>query len=227
MILDASPTSARLGSRVRFGLLSVVALLIGHNAVYAARFGVGDQLRTAMTSLGHDGYWGPFSLVAIAAATVLIVGTVLTIERLRQGLTPATGRSAPTASGASYRRELSVLWPRLFLAVVILFALQENVEAWLAMGQVPGIDVLLGAGMPLGIAVLGIVTVALAAIGALVRWRIAVLARRLSEAARAVRAYPTTDGPAREWAHIDALAPHRWIADRLDAGRAPPMLLPA
>ena len=91
------------------------------------------------------------------------------------------------------------------------------------MGQVPGIDVLLGAGMPIGLAVLGVVTLALAAVGALVRWRIAVLSERLREAANAARTLPTSDGPAREWAHIDALAPHRWIADRRDAGRAPPL----
>jgi len=227
MIIDASPASAHLAARVRFALLSLVALLLGHDAVYAARYGVGDAFGAAMTTLGHDGYWAPFSLAALTGALVLVVASIATIGRLQRRLagSRSAGRAAPSRS--AYRHELLTLWPRLFASVVLLFVVQENLEAWLTAGQVPGIDVLLETGMPLGLAVLGLVTFASAAVGALVRWRIAVLAQRLSEVARSGRLVPTSDEPAREWSDIHALAPHRWIADRRDAGRAPPLGLPA
>ncbi len=113
------------------------------------------------------------------------------------------------------------------VVVVASFAVQENVETLVAHGDLPGIDVLIGNGLPLAVPVLALVTFVLAAIGALVRWRIAVLSARLREAKLATRHRPLPVRLPREWADIHASAPHHWMLDRRDAGRAPPRAVPA
>ena len=231
MVVSASPASARLGARLRFGLLLAVALLTGHDAVYAAQHGLGQGFATAMTSLGHDSWWGSFTIAAILAGAGLVAGSLTAIHRLQRRLDRIRGDEIPTPDGvgdsAPYRVELMRLWTPLFAAVTLLFAFQENVETFLSRGEIPGIDVLLGSGLPMPALVLGVVSLTLAAVGALVRWRIASLRSQLSSLPRGTRPRPSRSRPAREWADIHASALHRWILDRCDAGRAPPVWIPA
>ena len=230
MTWTTSARVAQVAARIRFALLSLVALFLGHDAVYAAEHGIGDGFATAMNELGHGAYWGEFAAAAIAAAILLIAGSAFLIGRLQRQLVtrdaPTVTAMSPDARGA-YLRELRSIWPRLLLVVVALFAIQENVETFFAHGDLPGVDVLFGGGVPLAVPVLALVTFALAAVGALVRWRIGVLSARLRAATLRDRAPLRAAAPAREWAAVHAAAPHRWILDRRDAGRAPPRALPA
>jgi hypothetical protein len=228
MTLTTSARIARLAARTRFVLLALVSLFLGHDAVYVAEHGIGPGFASAMTDLGHGVYWGPFTSAAAAAAIALSVGSGFALVRLhvRLARTAPFMLQGPDPVGPSaYRQELAAIWPRLAIAVVALFVAQENVEAVLAHGVVPGIDVLFGGGLPLALPVLVLVSFAVAAVGALVRWRIGVLAARLRAKAPPARAALRASTPAREWAGIDAAAPHRWILDRRDAGRAPPVSL--
>jgi hypothetical protein len=225
MTWHTTAAMARLGARIRFGLLTLVALLVGHDAVYASQYGIGAGFGRAMSALGHDGYWLPFTAAAVTAAIGLGVGSAFVIRSLQRRL-PIRG--TPGSMGSSrdaYRRELRLIWPRLLLAVVVLFSVQENIEALMTRGDLPGFDVLLGGGLPLTVPVLALTTLVLAAVGALVRWRIATLRARLSTAPDPAHDRPAASRPAREWAVIDAAAPHRWIPGRCDAGRAPPLVL--
>jgi hypothetical protein len=180
-----------------------------------------------MTALGHDGYWGPFTLVATVAAIGLMVGSGLVLTRLQRLASRTPSSISMPSSPAAYRRELWSIWPRLFVAIAVLFAFQENIETFLARGDLPGIDVLLNGGLPVALPVLALVSLALAGVGALVRWRIATLQARIRAAMHDARPRSIDARPAREWAAVDAAAPHRWILDRRDAGRAPPQALHA
>ena len=217
---------ARVAARTRFILLALVSLFLGHNAVYAADHGIGPGFASAMADLGHGGYWAPFALIAAAAAISLAAVSGRRLARLHRGLAGMAGsvlQSPPHAAPGLYRHELAAIWPRLALVVVVLFTVQENIETFLAHGDVPGVDVLLRGDLPLAIPVLALITLALAAIGALVRWRIVVLMARLRAMALRLRTRLRESRPAREWAAIHAAAPHRWTLDRRDAGRAPPV----
>jgi hypothetical protein len=216
---------ARLAARIRFGLLVGIGLLVGHDAVYAAEHGIGPGYGSAMTALGHDAYWLPITGLGALAAIGLAVAAALAIGRLQRRLRRIASSKLIRTSSIAYRRELRSLYPALFLAVVALFTLPENLETVLARGDLPGVDVLLGGPLPVAIPVLGLVSLGLAAIGALVRWRIATLQARLRGALHAARQAMADAQPAPEWAEVGAVAPHRWILGRRDAGRAPPLVL--
>ena len=230
MTWTTSSRVARLAARTRFALLALVALFLGHDAVYATEHGVGGGFANAMTELGHGAYWGPFTLAAVTAGVALTVASGFALaglhRRLARSSATVTTDPARPAHGA-YLHELASIWPRLLLVVVALYAIQENIETYLVRGDLPGVDVLFGGDLPLAVPVLALVTLALAAIGALVRWRIAILSARLQERKQIARLRVPEARPAREWASIHAAAPHRWILDRRDAGRAPPRWLPA
>jgi len=217
---------ARVAARTRFVLLALVSLFLGHQAVYAMGHGIGAGFASAMTELGHGAYWAPFTLMAAAAAISLAASSGLALARLHRRLAGTANAVLPNPSPAApgiYHHELAAIWPRLAVVVVAMFAVQENIETFLARGDVPGVDVLLGGERPLAIPVLALVALALAAIGALVRWRISILTTRLRVMALRLRAQLRDSRPAREWAAIHAAAPHRWTLDRRDAGRAPPV----
>jgi hypothetical protein len=225
MTWTTSARFARLATRTRFILLALVSLFLGHEAVYAAEHGIGAGFASAMTELGHGVYWAPFMTAAAAAAIALSVSSALMLGRLHVRLAGTPRGDVPGAKPVApgvYRRELAAIWPRLAIVVVGLFVVQENLESFVARGAVPGVDVLFGGGLPQAVPVLALVTFALAAVGALVRWRIRILAARLHALRLPPRTSLRASTPAREWAGIDAAAPHRWILDRRDAGRAPP-----
>ena len=125
------------------------------------------------------------------------------------------------ADGPSYVHELTRTW-RLVLPVTVgLFALQENLEHYLAHGHLVGLDALGGAGYELALPVLAVITCAIVAVGTLVRWRIAVLRARLVAGQPRRRRPVMARRVAREW--LAAITVYQWLEDRRDAGRAPPI----
>jgi hypothetical protein len=224
MILQASLDRARLGRRVRTGVLAIVALLIAHDAIFLAEYGTGPSFARAMTEGGHDGYWLPFTVGATIAGGLLLLRSLTAVRRLEA----EAGRVGwlEDQPAPSYWSEELAIWRVLFPVVTLLFAIQENLEHLALHGHLLGLEALAGPENPLALPVIAVITGALAALGALLRWRIAVLRRRIA-AVTAARPRATDDRLCPEWGSVHAFAPHRWITGRLDAGRAPPRLFPA
>ncbi len=225
MTIETSCRTARLLRAVRLAMLGLVSLAIAHDAIFAAQYGFGEAFARAMRDGGHDGYWPVFSMIAVVAATVLGLRAAVRVGRVR-----GTDRSirATTVPGGSpdrgYRRELVGLWSPLFVLVSIAFAVQENVEHLAGHGHVLGLAALTGPEYPLALPALALVTLAAAAVGALVRWRIAVLTARLAGRPPAARRRDLTPRrPAPRWTDVAAVRAHAWFLVRLDAGRAPPL----
>ena len=133
MTFVASPRSARVLAAIRFLLLAVGCLLVAHDAVFAAEYGLGAGFVRAMSQGGHDGYWPAFSVVATAALTLLGLWSAVRIGRLVVSSGPppaahryagAVARSRPRAGAPAYRTELRRLWLPLFALTATGFAVQ-------------------------------------------------------------------------------------------------------
>jgi hypothetical protein len=217
MTVTTRATIARLSARIRLVVLVALALLVAHDAIYVAEYGIGDRFAAGMRDGGHDAYWLPFTLIVVVAAlAAFLVGVALVARLQRQA-----GRRTPVP-GPSYLAELGTTWKRLLPVVVALFTLQENIEHLASHGHVAGLEPLGGPGYELALPVLALTTLVLAAAGALLRWRIAVLRRRI-EAAPSRWRRPAAVFASRAW--LTTLAIHEWLHDRRDAGRAPPYAL--
>lgn len=228
MIVATSHRSARLLGRLRFGLLALVSVWLAHDAVFAAENGVGAGFAEAMRRGGHDGYWPVFSIVAMVAATILGLRAVVRLGRL--GGAAGQDRRARSTDWSdllvpTYGRQLVRLWVPLFALVAVAFAIQENLEHLAGHGHLIGTGALVGAEYPLAVPVIGLVSLVAAAIGSLVRWRIAVLEARLGRRAEAPRDRGLlARRPAPRWAIVAAERLHALGLVRLDAGRAPPLV---
>jgi len=224
MTIDTSLRTARVLRAVRLAMLGLVSVVIAHDAIFAAQYGFGSAFARAMRDGGHDGYWPAFSMVAVVAATVLGLRAVVRIGRLREmdrATRPVAEAAGPHQRG--YRRELIGLWPPLLALVTVAFTVQENVEHFAGHGHVIGLGALTGPEYPLALPVLALVTLAAAAVGALVRWRITVLTARLAGRPPVVRRRRLgARRPSPRWADVAAIRAHAWFLVRLDAGRAPP-----
>jgi hypothetical protein len=224
MILTTAPGSARLAARLRLVSLVAAALLLAHTAIYAAEDGLGGAFATAMTSNGHGDWWLPLILVVFGAGATtigLVLWRLARLEGRAHGMTWRRRRRGDP----SYLVEVGGISRRLVPLVLGLFLVQENLESLAAHGRLLGIDAIVGS-HPLAIPVVALVGLALAFVGALVRWRTAVLRRRLANGTAPERRRLGRSGLAGRWHVIGALAPRAWMLDRLDAGRSPPALLP-
>jgi len=229
MTIVASPRSARVLAAIRFLLLAIGCLLVAHDAVFAAEYGLGAGFVRAMSQGGHDGYWPAFTVVATAALTLLGLWSAVRIGRLVVSSGPPSSHRDPAGARGSpapaYRTELRRLWLALFALTAAAFAVQENLEHLAGHHHLIGLGALVGPEYPLALPVIGLVTVVAAALGALVRWRIAVLERRLAgRIHRPRRRGLAARRPAPGWAVVAAAVAHARILVRRDAGRAPPVL---
>ncbi len=159
------------------------SLLVGHDAVFAVQFGLGDGIREAMTASGHDGYWMAFSLIVVVLTAGVLgresVRAIRIARRLRApSSTAAQARERPVGD-RGFRREFRSIWPILFVSTCLAFTVQENLEH-IAAGLAPhGAGSLIGTEHPFAVPVLAAVSALLAAVGALIRWRLRV-ARRVA-----------------------------------------------
>ena len=227
MILTTAAGPARWATRLRLASLVAVALLVAHTVIYAAEDGLGGAFAEAMDRAGHGSWWLPLSGAVLVAGSVTGLAWVWRLARL-EGLARRGSRSPSRqrrGEPPGYRAEVVAIARRLLPLVVALFLVQENVEALTAHGRLLGFDAVLAA-HPLALPVLLLVGLALAAVGALVRWRIAVLRRRIADGVGPRRPRSAASAAAANWATVGALAPRRWMLDRLDAGRSPPPALP-
>jgi hypothetical protein len=221
-IVDRSRATAM--ARLRLVVLATVGLFIGHTAVYLVQYGPGSTFARAMSTGNHDGYWLGFVIVATTGTVVLALRTVVRFWFLRSAAGQAPGPDQPdplaAASVAPSYRAVTVSLARILVPVLILgYAIQENLEHILGHGHVLGVGALVGPENPLAIPVLTAVALVLAIIGAVVRWRIAILSGRL--AAGRSRFEPPTPAltPGLTW----MIGPvERDILRRPHRGRAPP-----
>lgn len=210
----------------RFAVLVAAALLAGHDAVYLLHHGIGPGFASAMRDGGHDGYWGTYSIVVVIAAGMVSLAAATRLVALASRSTPLH-RGSRARAVPSYRRELIRLGVRLVPAVIAGYLLQENVEHLLAEGHVAGIEPLIGA-HPLAVPCLLLVAISVAAVGALVRWHIRVLAAHAGAPHQITRRRPRRPSALAAWTLGAALRASRWLDLRPEAGRAPPTLaLPA
>jgi hypothetical protein len=227
MVVSTGPDRARWAGRLRLGVLALVALLSAHTAIYAGQYRLGDSYADAMSTSGHDGWWIPASVIVLGAGFVVllhVLGILTGLAAVAHGARAPRPRS-DEAARSRFAPEVIALWRRLLPLVAVLFTVQENVEHLASHGHLLGLDALFGAEYPLALPILGLVTLALSGLGALVRWRIATLRALVANATRSRRSRPVDDVAARRWRLVGELAPRRWMAVRLDAGRAPPVPL--
>ncbi|MEO8230178.1 MAG: hypothetical protein ABI628_10510 [Chloroflexota bacterium] len=234
MTFQASPGAARVLAALRFGLLALACLWLAHDAVFAAEHGLGAGFNEAMSAGGHDGYWPIFSTVVVIAVTLLGLWSAVRIGRLAaagRGPSDRGGRSAlagPAKGGRparSYRQDLRALWLPLLALTATAFTVQENIEHIAGHRHLIGLGALAGPEYPLALPAIALVTLVAAALGALVRWRIAVLEARV--AGRLHLGRPRgheASRPAERWVDVASILAHSRFLTRPDAGRAPPRL---
>ena len=122
----------------------------------------------------------------------------------------------------AYGRELLRLWPPLFGTVAVAYLIQENIEHLVAQGHLAGFSPIVGAEAPLALPILGLVTLAFALVGALVRWRIAVLEARVRAARARARWSVDADRLHTSWTLVGAIRATFWSLARQGPVRAPP-----
>lgn len=206
---------------LRFGALAAVGVLLAHDAIYAA----GAALGASDAQFAVDGhrYWATFAILVMLVAGVSAGAGLAVLARLSRSL-----RGMPVVAGAQpgpgCRAELLRLWPRLFLAVTLAYALQENAEHLAAGEAMPGLWVLSAPAYPMAIPALVAVTGLLAAVGAWFRHRTAVLTRKLRAArlALALR-HARREASSPRWRDVGWLSARRLLLARPDAERAPPV----
>jgi hypothetical protein len=206
-------------------VLAAVGVLLAHDAIYAG--GAALNATDAQFAVAGHQYWATFGILVLLAGAVTAGAGLAALARLTRSL---HGMPAPlrTQQGQGYGAELLRLWPRLFLVVTLVFAVQENFEHLAAGEAMPGLWVLSAPGYPMAIPALLVVTGLLAAVGAWFRHREDVLVRKLRAArlAFALR-HSRHEVPAPRWHDVGWLAARRLLLARPDAGRAPPARSPA
>ena len=169
---------------IGFLILTLVALVVAHDLVFLLTYGAGYD--EALAQSGHDGSWATAVAVVLAAGIGLFGLATWQLYRLgvvARSIDPAAVRRSSSASGLAWR--LLGLWWRLYATTTFLFVIQENVEHQRIGEALPGLSVL-GSGEYSDAAfVIAIVTLAVAAVGALFRWRRDLLVARIASARQA------------------------------------------
>lgn len=206
--------------RLPFIVLALAALLVAHQLVYLATYGW-RGIERALASVGHDAYW---LVIGSAVSVALLFGLALSLRRwlsLRAALRRSAGVRRPrtTIDWAQVRATVLGLAPRLALAALVLFFVQENLEHYLHHGgHVPGLGVLLGPEYVATLPIFLAVSVVVALVTALLRLELAALARLVDQT---TSRRPERDVPRPAGRHLPV---HPCSPGTPDLGRAPPAL---
>ena len=222
MVVVASRRSLLFLHVARFALLALGGLLIGHQAVYVAQYGEGATLSQAMTAGGHDGYWSTFTTVALSGLLLLLLRSAWRLVELRRDAAGIVRDTSDAHPVRAYGRELLRLWPPLFGTVAVAYLIQENIEHLVAQGHLAGFSPIVGAEAALALPILGLVTLAFALVGALIRSRIAVLEARVLAARARARWSVDADRLHTSWTLVGAIRATFWSLARQGPVRAPP-----
>jgi hypothetical protein len=221
----------------RFGLvgMALVTLVLAHDLSYLASYGA--TYPEAMLRTGHDDRWTAAVLAVSALGLALVLAAVWQVRRLalvaravaarparraerraRPAVANGQGEQGPRRAIALFAVHVADLWPRLALGGGALFVLQENIERLASGEPLPGLDVLGSASHPYPIPLILLVSLVVAAVGALFRWRAAELRTLI---ARATSAWRRARSAAR-LRSVDIVRPTLSIIGRGFAVRAPP-----
>lgn len=179
---------SRLPSLAVLGSLALASLALSHELIYLIAHGFGEGYAAAMREGGHDRYWTSFLLIVAVVTSALVAVGVAQIRRLRR-LTMAMRARVVHVRDVGLSRFfelLGPLWLRLSVVVSSAYVLQENIETATTGASWPGLGVL-GGEHAIALPVLILVSLLVAAVGALVGWRREVIVARLRAAARARR----------------------------------------
>jgi hypothetical protein len=172
-----------MARRASFWLAAGFALLVAHDAVFAAQVGPGQELVRALRGAGH-GYWGLASTIVLVGAAIGAAAWLARMAVLARRASHGPGRRQRTGT---WRRRAFSHWIRLFIMVALAFTLQENAEHVLSHGHAIGVGALIGPEYPLALPVLALVTGLAAALTALVREHEAALLERIAAARASIR----------------------------------------
>jgi len=197
--------------------MALVALVLAHNLVFLATYG--PYVGEALAQTGHDAAWTTAFANALGLGLALVAAGIWQLRRLsREARAVGVGAGPRDAGMGTFAAHLGRLWLGLAPATALLFVAQENLEH-LALGDdLPGLGVLVRHGSPLAATVVAAVSLGVALVGALYRWRRDILVARISASRRAW--LRVTAEPRR------ARATHRRAQLGLRgtvAGRAPPL----
>lgn len=205
---------------IGFAATSLVALVIAHSAVFLLAYGPGYD--EALAHSGHDGAWGTAVAVVLAAAIGLLGLGAWQVHRLgviARDLAVRKGDLRPGPGG--FARRLARLWSSLAGSTTLLFVLQENLEHRHAGQALPGLGVLGSSEYPHAAVVIAAITLAVAFVVVLFRWRHDVLVARITSAGA-----PWQNARRIVRRHTPVWIEHRHasIVVHQVSGRAPPQL---
>jgi hypothetical protein len=197
--------------------LALVALVLAHNLVFLATYG--PHYGEALVRTGHDDAWATAFAVGLCLGLALLVAGLWQLRRLAfLARSEGTGAGSPDPGPGAFAAHLGRLWLGLAPGTALLFVVQENVEHLAAGNELPGLGVLAHHGTPFAATVIGAVTLGVALVCALYRWRRDILVARITG----------SRGP---WRHAAAVLPRPPLVVRVAslalrgsiAGRAPPL----
>ena len=230
------PMRARAVRLASVGTLAVIAFVLAHQLVFV--FTYGPDSGAGLVRTGHGTDWATTVTVAILLAAALLVAGSIELARLaRRAGGPRRERPGGGAGGVTIvpaGRPMSALgmsvarlWAIVFILSLGLFAIAENAEHLAAHLPLPGLGVLGDAEYSATIPVFLYVSLLVAFVAAVFRWRRETLLARL-------RLQPVAfDRPRRDLDTGlvgDDRRPESHLGRRM-AGRAPPqragVLVPA
>ncbi len=199
---------------------TLVALVVAHNLVFLLAFGSGYQ--EALAHSGHDGAWGTaVAIVFPATIGLLCLGTWRLYRLGVIARTRSDNESGLQPGLKGFVRRLIALWASLTGATTVLFVLQENLEHQRVGQALPGFGVLESAAYPHAAFVIAAVTLAVAVVVVLFRWRRDLLVAKVTAARVRWQAAPKA---AQRRTHAWVERRHASIVAHLVSGRAPPQL---
>ncbi|MDA8202259.1 MAG: hypothetical protein M0Z49_05805 [Chloroflexi bacterium] len=202
------------------GALVLAALALGHELIYLLAHGFGEGYARAMQESGHDRYWTSFVLIVLVVTGCLGVVAAAQWRRLRRLAADVQAGTVRLQGGGLDRflELLGPLWLRVSAGTIAAYLIQENIETASIGAPLPGLGVLGGEHM-IALPVLFAVSLAVAAVGALVGWRREVLLARIRAAAR--RRFRAVVAVLRPALAVDRPASRR--EGRRNGVRAPPL----
>ena len=212
MIFRTGRIAALRWRSVRHAALLILSLAVAHEAIYWS------QGQTSLVPQdGAHGYWPAMLGMAAVGALLLSAWSIW-----RVGKSALADPVVPLTQPATFVREWRAIVGRLLPAVALLYLVLENAEHIIADGHAEGIDVYLTPSQILSFPILVGVVALIGAVGAIVRWHEAVIARY----ALRRRSRPRGHRPAAMrtiWFERAELARNARLRVRQDLGRAPPI----